>query len=121
MKVNRTDRLNGEIQKAVYEIITKKLKNPDLTAMVSVTKVDCAPDLKNAKVWVCVYSNDKEKENATFLAVKDSAKIIRYELAHKLTIRTVPELHIVRDESMEYSAKIDKLLNGLNITPDSEN
>ena len=118
MKVNRTDRLNGEIMKAVYEIISKKLKNPDITAMVSVTKVDCAPDLKNAKVWISVYSSDKEKENKTFLAVKDSAKQIRYELARMLTVRTVPELHIVRDESMEYSARIDKLLGGLNITPE---
>ena len=36
---NRLGRVNEEIKKAVSEIINYELKNPDVTGMVSVTKV----------------------------------------------------------------------------------
>lgn len=35
-------------------------------------------------------------------------------------LRTVPELRFLTDESMEYGAKIDKILNGLDIEKDDE-
>lgn len=55
MKVKRSDRLKGELQKEIYEIISKKLKNPDVTEMFSVTRVDVAGDLSHAKVYVSVF------------------------------------------------------------------
>ena len=65
MKVKRSDRLKGELQKEIYEIISKKLKNPDVTEMFSVTRVDVAGDLSHAKVYSLLKSvsaEDKEKE-----------------------------------------------------------
>lgn len=118
MKGNRMDRLNGEIQKAVYDITVNKIKNPMITEMISITKVDCAPDLSHAKIYVSVFSADKTKAENTFKGILESAGKIRYELAHKLTVRTVPELHFLKDESMEYSDKINKILNGLDIKPE---
>ena len=49
MKVKRTDRLNGEYQREIYNII-KKLKNPDITEMFSIMRVDVTSYLKHAKV-----------------------------------------------------------------------
>lgn len=110
-KVNRMDKLNGEFQKDIYEIITRKLKNPLITEMVSVLKVDISKDLANAKVFISVFSMNKEKKEVTFNAIKEDAKRIRYELSKIEKTRTVPELHFVLDDSMEYGDKIDKLLN----------
>ena len=39
MKVNRGDRLASSFKKAIYEIITQKLKNPFITEMVSIIKI----------------------------------------------------------------------------------
>ena len=56
MKGTRTERLSGEYQRDIYEIITKKLKNPLITEMFSVLRVDVARDLAHAKVYISVYS-----------------------------------------------------------------
>ncbi|PWM70979.1 MAG: 30S ribosome-binding factor RbfA [Bacillota bacterium] len=110
MKVKRSDRLKGELQKEIYEIISKKLKNPEISEMFSVTRVDVAGDLAHAKVYVSVYSTNAERKKRTFDAIAASAKTIRYELARVMRSRTVPELHFLSDDSMEYGAKIDSLL-----------
>ena len=108
MKVKRTDRLNGEYQREIYNII-KKLKNPDITEMFSIMRVDVTSDLKHAKVYVSVYSTNKEKKEKTFNAITQSAKTIRYELAKVMFGRTVPELNFIDDDSLSYGDKMDKL------------
>lgn len=108
-KIPRNQRLSGEIQREVYEIISRKLKNPLVTEMFSVTNVDVSKDLSHANVFISVYSTDKEKSERTFLAIKEDAKRIRYELAKTSRARTVPELHFILDGSMEYGDKMDKL------------
>lgn len=106
---NRQERLNSELQKEIYEVISRKLKNPLVSEMFSVIKVDCSKDMSHAKVYVSVYSKDQEKRDKTFKAMVDDAKKIRYELSKSMLLRTVPELHFVLDDSMEYSDKINKL------------
>ena len=107
--VPRTDRLNSEFKKEIYEIISRRLNDPEITEMVSVMKVDVSRDLAQAKVFVSVFSKDAAKQRATFDAIKRNAKRIRYELGGSMRIRTVPELVFVLDGSMEYSDKINKL------------
>ena len=107
--VKRTDRLNSEFKKEIYEIISRRINDPEITEMVSVMKVDVSRDLSYAKVFVSVFSTDKEKSKKTFDAIKKNAKRIRYELGGSMRIRTVPELSFVLDESMEYSDKINKI------------
>ena len=107
--VPRTERLNSEFKKEIYEIISRRLNDPEITEMVSVMKVDVSRDLSYAKVFVSVFSADKEKSKKTFEAICKNAKRIRYELGGSMRIRTVPELSFVLDESMEYSDKINKI------------
>ena len=112
--VSRNDRLNGELQKEIYEIISRRLKNPLVTEMFSILRVDCSRDLSYEKVFVSVYSTNEEKKNTTFNAIKADAKKIRYELAKVIRARTVPELNFVLDDSMEYGDKMDKLFKKIN-------
>ncbi len=112
--ISRSDRLNSELKKEIYEIIARKLKNPLITEMFSILAVDCTNDLSYAKVYVSVFSTDKEKSKTTFEAIKSDAKKIRFELAKVIRARTVPELNFVLDGSMEYGDKMDKLFKKLN-------
>ena len=110
-KVSRTEKLNSEFQKEISDVILRKLKNPLVTALVSVVKVDVSPDIAHAKVFLSVFSTSEEKKKTPFDAIKADAKKIRYELGQVMRLRTVPELHIVLDDSMEYSARIRSLIN----------
>ena len=112
MKSLRGERLSAEYQKAVYEVISKKLKykTDKIRGIVSVTKADVSPDLKNAKIFISVLGKTAEESRATFEAIRENAGFIRYELAHMMQMRTVPELHFLWDDTMEYGDKIDRLI-----------
>ena len=101
--------MNSEFKKEIYEIIARKLNDPEITEMVSVMKVDVSRDLSYAKVFVSVFSTDAAKQKRTFDAICKNAKRIRFELGSAMRIRTVPELSFVLDGSMEYSDKINKI------------
>ncbi|MBR2498942.1 MAG: 30S ribosome-binding factor RbfA [Clostridia bacterium] len=112
-KINRNDRLNAEFQKEIYEIISRRLKNPLVTEMFSIVRVDASRDLSHAKVFVSVYSTDPVKKQQTFNAISGDAKKIRFELAKVIRARTVPELHFFLDDSMEYGDKMEKLFKSI--------
>ncbi|MCL2797254.1 MAG: 30S ribosome-binding factor RbfA, partial [Firmicutes bacterium] len=78
------------------------------------SKVDCAKDLKTAKVYMTVSGETKEEREAVLSAVQASAGFIRKELAADFkALRTVPSLTFILDESGVYGARIDELLAGL--------
>lgn len=115
MKSARGERLSGEFQKEISSVISNKLRNkfPELSAIISVTEADVAPDLKSAKIYVSIFDTDKERAANSFEIIKQNSGFIRHELAQVMKIRTMPELRFHSDESMEYGSKIDKILSGL--------
>lgn len=115
MKGVRGERLAGEFQKEISSVISTKVRsdNPGLSAIISVTEVDVAPDLKSAKVYISVFDTDKARAAQSFDIIKENAGLIRHELAKVMHIRTVPELRIIKDGSMEYGDRIDKILSDL--------
>ena len=121
MNNNRGKRLSGEFQKEISSIISLKLRNkhPELSAIVSVTEADVAPDLKSAKVYISIFDPDTEKRQKSFEILCQNAGFIRHELAQVMHLRTVPELRFIFDETMEYGAKIDKILEDLDAKKDN--
>ncbi len=115
MKGIRGERLAGEFQKEIYSVISGRLRGnyPELSAIISVTGCDVAPDLKSAKVFVSVYDTDVARADNSFKILKENAGFIRRELAQVMRLRTVPELRFIRDGSLEYGEKIDKILSGI--------
>ena len=113
---NRIGRIDEEYRKELSQIIGYELKNPNVTGMISVTKVKVTPDLKYAKVYVSILNSKNIKE--TMEGLKKSAGFIRSELAKRINLRNTPELVFEIDDSMEYGAKIDSILK--EILPENE-
>ena len=115
MKGMRGERLAGEFQKEISGVISGKLRSkfPELSAIISITAADVAPDLKSAKIFVSVYDPDKARAENSYKILKENAGFIRHELAQVMHIRTVPELRFIVDGSMEYGVKIDKILSDI--------
>ncbi len=111
MNNKRGQRLNSEFRKNIYEVIKNQLNNPNITEMFSVTEVDVSPDMKNAKVYISVFSTDEVKKKITFDAIKDSAGEIRKILGSVMHIRYIPVLRFLEDSALEYGNKIDKILS----------
>lgn len=111
MKEKREKRLNSEFKKEIYEILTTKVKDVRLTEMFSITAVNTTADLKQAKVYVSIFSMSEERKQATFEAIKASAGFVRREISSRMHIRTVPEFTFLMDTRAEYGEKIDKIIS----------
>mgnify|MGYP005756360341 CR=1 FL=1 len=104
----RLGRIDEEYRKELSQIIGYELKNPNVTGLISVTKVKVTNDLKFAKVYVSILNSKNVKD--TLAGLKKSSGYIRTELARRINLRNTPELIFELDDSMEYGAKIDSIL-----------
>ena len=106
---NRLNRINEELKREISNIINYEVTNSNVTGMVSVTRVKVTPDLKFAKVSISILNSKNVKE--TLAGLKKSAGYLRSELAKRINLRNTPELVFELDESLEYGARIDSILN----------
>ena len=108
MANNRMSRVNSEIQKAVSSIIAKFDDLDISTALVTITKVDTFADFSLSKIYISVFGGT-EKKQLVVKKLNDNKKMVRYELAHALRLRTVPELMFIVDDLDEKAERVMKL------------
>ena len=120
MKSRREQRLNSEFRKEIYDIITNRLLLTSGVEMFTVTEVDVSPDIKNAKVYISIYSTSEEKKSETFEKIKKASGEIRKCLAKTMKTRTVPFLVFYEDSSSSYGEKIDKILSTITYGENNE-
>ncbi|MGM9684411.1 MAG: 30S ribosome-binding factor RbfA [Eubacteriales bacterium] len=114
----RIGRINDEMQKELSAVL-REVKDPRVSgAFISITGVEATPDLKFAKVYYSALGEDK-KEIAKGL--RSSAGFIRRQLAQNMNLRMTPELTFIEDHSIEHGAHIAKLLEGIEISEETEN
>lgn len=111
MANHRKGRVNEETKKALAEIFAHKVRDPRISAMVSVTDVLVTPDLKYAKVYLSIFGTNPEVEKESFEAINDMKGYIRRELSRDLNLRNTPELTFIQDTSIDYGMKMDAKLN----------
>ena len=100
----------GRINDAVAQELASALGNVRepkvVNNFVSITRAEVAPDLKYATVYFsCIGDSDEAAEG-----LKKCTGMLRHHLAATLNLRITPELHFVKDGSIEHGAKIARLL-----------
>ena len=108
---NRLNRIDEEMKKEISHIITYDLKDPNITGLISVTKVKVSGDLKYAKVYVSMLNAKDNKQ--VLAALKKSAGFVRTEDAKRINLRTTPEIIFIFYDSIEYCARIDTILKNV--------
>jgi ribosome-binding factor A len=96
------------------------MKDPRVTGMVSVARVQVTQDARIARVFISIMGSDDERRE-TMRALEHAAGFLRSKLGEELTIRHVPELQFVLDRSIEEGDRVVELINRLDIpkeTPD---
>ena len=114
MAGNRQRRINGEMQKILADIIRSEMKDPRISIMTSVIRVEVTNDLSYATAYISVYDTE-EMQKSTISALEHALGFLRSEVGKRLNLRKTPEFRIVEDHSMEQSDKISKILNDIGV------
>ena len=106
---NRTDRVADQIQRELATLIQFEVKDPRV-GMVTITAVEVSREFEYARVYFTVLG-DSAVRDATIKGLTHAAGFLRRELAHRLKLRTTPELQFVYDQSIENAAKMSELIS----------
>jgi ribosome-binding factor A len=98
-------------------MILTDIKDPRISGVVSITRVETTGDMSYAKVFVSVYGSDTDKRN-TLKAMSSARGFIQNGLLHRLAIRRPPSLSFRLDETIEQGNEILELLDSLDIPPE---
>jgi len=104
----RANRVGEQMKKELSDIIGRKIKDPRI-GFVTVTGVEVTGDLQQAKVYITVLGDQKQREN-TLNGLEKAKGFIRSEVGHRIRLRITPELFFEIDESIDYGNKIETLL-----------
>ena len=111
MRSQRQLRVGEEIRHALSDVLMRgDVPWPQglRPAAVTVTEVKVSPDLKNATVFVIPLGGDKVVE--TVRAMNEGAGFFRFAVGKAVTLRHVPKLKFIADESFEAAHRIEKIL-----------
>ncbi|MBS1269788.1 MAG: 30S ribosome-binding factor [Gammaproteobacteria bacterium] len=105
---SRTERVSELIRRELANSIAREMDDPRVR-FVSVTAVDVSKDLRNAKVYVTQISTDSGP-TIDIRALQKAAGFLRKQLASTLTLKTIPSLTFVYDDSIKRGVDLSRLI-----------
>lgn len=105
----RPDRVAEAIREEVATYLTDGVKDPRVRGLVTVTGVDVTRDLRHAKVFVSILGDEGARKE-TLDGLASMAGHLRGHIGRVLRLRSAPELSFKYDQSVNYAARIETLL-----------
>ena len=105
----RNRKIADAIQRELSEVIRLELRDPRVS-MVTLTDVMVAQDNAHAKVFFTSLGTEAQVVSCQH-GLQSAAGFLRSQLARRLTIRTVPQLHFEMDVSIERGVRLSKLID----------
>lgn len=105
----KINRVTSDIKLALSDIL-REVKDPRVSKLLSIVKLDVTGDMSYATVYVSAIEG-KEKTLESVKALKGAAGYVRRELGSRLKLRKVPELRFIADDSIAISANISRIVN----------
>jgi ribosome-binding factor A len=106
----RTERVAEAIRRLTSEVIHTELRDPRVAVLITITRVEVAPDLRFARIYYSVLGDEKEKKLVS-RGLKSAKNFIRRHIANELKLRYATEIAFEIDATEEYKEKIDKILD----------
>ena len=112
----KTGRVAGDIQRNLAEIF-RELKDPRISQLLSVVKVDVSGDLSYAKIYVSAIEGEA-KTAESVKGLKSAAGFIKRELSARCKLRKMPELTFIADNSIAHGAEIARIIEDFSVSGD---
>lgn len=111
MRSQRQLRVGEEIRHALASLLMRgdvPWPSGFVAPVVTVTEVKISPDLKNATVYVMPLGGDRVIE--TVRLMNEGVGFFRHAVGQAVTLRHVPKLRFVPDESFDAAQRIEEIL-----------
>ena len=96
----RTERIGEQIRAELARLLREEATDPRI-GLVTLTQVDVAPDLSNARVyWSVVTSEDSDDPPTSEAGLTSAAGFLRHRLARILDLKRIPELRFRYESSL---------------------
>ena len=115
MQGHKLARINEQMREALSHLLGT-VKDPRVSGLISIVKVEVTNDLSYAKVYVSSLEDEQSLKQAV-KGLESAAGYLRREVAQRVKLRISPQLRFVPDTSIAYGARISGILNSLDIPP----
>lgn len=107
----KTARIEEDVKRELSDIM-RGLKDPRISGILSIVKIDLAGDYSHCKVYISSLDGFAAAKNAV-AGLTSASGFIRREIGLRLKMRRSPEFHFIADDGIEHSAEINKKLKDL--------
>lgn len=108
MDSHRAERVSEALREELGELIGYELSDPRI-GDAAVTEVLVSPDMKHAQVRLHLGSDPVQRQQ-TIQALEGARGFLRRQLAERLQLYRVPDLHFEEDISVSGKARMEALL-----------
>ena len=116
----RIERVNSLLVEVIAEVIMREVKDPRIPSLITITKVETSPDLRQAKVYFSLIGSEKDKKTALQI-LQEAAGFIGMTASKKVVLRFFPQLTFKIDDTMEKHQRIDDLLKKIDEEKNARN
>lgn len=114
----RQQRTAEQIRYIMVELFQRHLNDPRLRD-VTITQVLIDRELQHANIYVNALG-DESRRKEVMQGLQKAQSFLRRQLAKRMQVRSVPELHFRWDPSLLYAQEVDQILAELDIPPESQ-
>lgn len=111
MPTRRQEKVAQVVKQAVSHAIVHDLNDPRIEGLVSVTRVEMTPDLRNADVYLSVLGRSPSAENTTFVAIEGARRRIQGVVARAVKSKFCPVIQLHKDEKFKKTLETMNLID----------
>ena len=110
MGIPRLVRVNELLKREIAEDIHRNFAMSDFDcAAITVTRVECASDLRDANVFISIFGHEDERDRMIAYLNRHRQEVIRL-MIKRVKLKYTPRLHFILDESLEGGDNVLSLL-----------
>lgn len=107
---SRSHRVAEQMQREIAQLLQFEVKDPRV-GQVTITAVEVTGDMAHAKIFYSTSAADVKSQPKIQQGLEKVSGFLRTQLAKRMLLRTVPQLHFVYDASIDYGMKMTKLID----------
>lgn len=114
----RQQRTADHIQTILSDLLIRDMRDPRLQGL-TITNVWIDRELQYADIYINALGDDS-REDEIMEALEKASGYMRRDLAKRMSLRTVPQLHFHWDPSLAHAERISEILDNLDIPSESD-